>query len=180
MTQDNIVLIGYRAVGKSTVGALLAQRLGRTWVDLDTAFEAAAGESIATFVAREGWPAFRQQEKALVQHYAQARGLVLATGGGVILDPENVACLKASGIVIWLQATPQTIQTRLSQDQQQTAARPGLTGKGTVAEVGEVLASREPLYRAAADYTISVDTLSPMAVVEEIMQLLEVQENQQP
>lgn len=178
MTNGNIVLIGYRAVGKSTVAALLAQRLGRPWVDLDAVFEAAAGETIAAFVAREGWPAFRQQEKALVQRYAQARGLVLATGGGVILDPENVACLKASGILIWLQATPQTIQARLRQDQQQTAARPGLTDKGTMAEVEEILASREPSYRAAADYTISVDTLSPAAVVEEILQLLTTQEHQ--
>jgi shikimate kinase len=167
--QDNIVLIGYRAVGKSTIGALLAARLGRPFVDLDAVFEAEAGQSIAAFVEQAGWPAFRQREQELVRRYAGQRGLVIATGGGVVLAPENIALLRASGRLIWLKAAPATIRARLHQDPRQVSDRPSLTGQGTVAEIDAVLAAREPLYAAAADLTLEVDEVPPEAVVAAIL-----------
>lgn len=176
MTPGNIILIGYRAVGKSTIGALVAQRLGRRFVDLDAVLEEEAGESIAALVARAGWPEFRRREKELVQRCAGERGLVVATGGGVVLDPDNVAALRGSGLVIWLQAAPATIQARLRGEAQQLAARPGLTSKGTLAEVDEVLAAREPFYKAAAMATVAADTASPEVLVQEIINLVEVWE----
>ena len=143
----NIVLIGYRAVGKTTVGEQVAQMLGRTLIDFDAILEQEAGEPIADLVSREGWPEFRRREKEVVQRYAIPKGMVLATGGGVVLDRENTALLKATGKLIWLRALPATIKARLSRDIKQTEARPGLTAKGTLDEIDEVLADREPLYQ---------------------------------
>jgi shikimate kinase len=176
----NIVLIGYRAVGKSTVAAQVAHRLGRPMIDLDAVMEQEAGESIPDLVRREGWAEFRRREKAVVKRYASQAGMVLATGGGVILDAENTARLRATGKLIWLKATPATIKARLSQDQQQTAARPGLTPKGTLNEIDEVLAWREPLYQAAATVSLSVDTASAAEVAQRIVDLVRTweQENQ--
>jgi len=169
--QENIVLIGYRAVGKSTLGALLATRLGRPFIDLDAVFEAEAGQTISAFVEQAGWPAFRRREQELVRRYAGRQGLVIATGGGVVLDPENIALLRGSGRLIWLKATPATIRARLHQDQRQVADRPSLTGQGTIAEIDEVLAVREPLYAAAAHLVLEVDSAAPEALVQAILQL---------
>jgi shikimate kinase len=176
----NIVLIGYRAVGKTTVGAQVAHRLGRPLIDFDAILEQEAGESIPNLVSREGWPEFRRREKAVVQRYASQEGLVLATGGGVILDQENTARLKATGKLIWLKASSATIKARLSCDAQQTATRPGLTAKGTLGEIDEVLASREPLYQEAATVSLAVDTESAAEVAQRIVDLVRTweQENQ--
>lgn len=174
----NIVLIGYRAVGKTSVGALVAQRLGRPLIDFDAVVETEAGESIPDLVRREGWPEFRRREKAVVQRYASQEGLVLATGGGVVLDAENIACLRATGKLIWLQASPATIKARLGRDGEQTAARPGLTAKGTVGEVDEVLAAREPLYKEAATLSLTVDTDSVAAVAQRIIDLVRTWEKE--
>jgi shikimate kinase len=176
----NIVLIGYRAVGKTTVGALVAHRLGRPMIDLDAIVEQEGGESIPDLVSREGWEEFRRREKAVVQRFASQKGMVLATGGGVILDAENTACLKATGKLVWLKALPATIRARLSRDLQQTAARPGLTAKGTLKEIDEVLAGREPLYQEAATVSLAVDTESAAAVAQRIIDLVRTweQENQ--
>jgi len=178
MTQAiaNIILIGYRAVGKTTIGALLAERLGRRFVDLDVEVEAEAGETIAALVQRSGWPEFRRREKEVVRRSAALPGLVLATGGGVVLDPENIALLQASGRLIWLKASPTTIRARLRQEAAQVAARPGLTALGTLAEIDEVLAAREPLYKAAADLTLDVDKATPEELVQEILHRIQVWE----
>lgn len=168
----NIVLIGYRAVGKTSIGARVAQRLGRPFIDLDAALEAEFGESIAALVARFGWPEFRRREKEMVRRVATQGGLVIATGGGVILDPENVQNLQANGRLIWLKATPATIRARLEEEPGQVAMRPTLTGQGTLAEIEEVLAVREPLYEAAAMVTLAVDTSPPEELVEKILDLV--------
>ena len=110
----NLVLIGYRATGKTSVGARLAEVLQRPFVDLDQVLVREAGRSVADIVAQGGWAEFRRLEKELVARYRDARGQVLATGGGVVLDPDNVAALRENGILIWLTADPAAIQARLS------------------------------------------------------------------
>ena len=131
----NLVLIGYRATGKTSVGARLAEVLQRPFVDLDQVLVREAGRSVADIVAQGGWAEFRRLEKQLVARYRDARGLVLATGGGVVLDPNNVAALRENGILIWLTADPAAIQARLAQDQPRDANRPSLTGGDTIREV---------------------------------------------
>ena len=108
---------------------MLAEKLARPLVDLDQVLEAEAGRSIADLVAAKGWAEFRQREKELVARYGRACGLVLATGGGAVLDPENVEILRENGVVVWLMADPDTIRDRLSRDQVQESQRPSLTGR---------------------------------------------------
>jgi len=165
----NLVLIGYRACGKTSVGAALARRLGRPCLDLDQVLVAEAGRSIAEIVAREGWPGFRRREKELVGRYAGKTGQVLAPGGGVILDPENIRSLQENGVIIWLQAQPDTIKERLSQDLGQQVNRPGLTEGDYLQEVERVLAAREPLYRQAADIEIDTTGLTVAQVADLVL-----------
>lgn len=171
LTEDrNLVLIGGRASGKTSVGKALALALKRPFVDLDEMLVAEAGCSIAELVATEGWPGFRRREKELVERYARFPGQVLAPGGGVILDPENVQILRQHGLIIWLTAEPATLGQRLRQDLARQESRPSLTGADPVAEMERVLAEREPLYRAAAHLVFDTTGLSIPEVVNRILE----------
>ncbi len=167
--ERNLVLIGYRATGKSAVGSLLAQELARPFVDLDQVLEEEMGCSITDLVAEKGWPEFRRREKEVVARFGRAGGQVLATGGGAVLEPENVEILRQKGVVVWLRADPATIQERLSRDQREVSQRPSLTGRSTLEEVAEVLQSRQPLYAAAAHIVIDSDRHSLEQVVEQVL-----------
>ena len=172
----NLVLIGYRATGKTSVGARLAEVLHRPFVDLDQVLVREAGRSVADIVAQGGWAEFRRLEKQLVARYRDARGQVLATGGGVVLDPDNVAALRENGILIWLMADPAAIQARLAQDQPRDASRPSLTGGDTIREVLAVLAARAPLYQAAAQISIDTTHWSEAQVVKLVLAALKSEE----
>ena len=169
----NLVLIGYRATGKTAAGARLAQVLGRRFVDLDQVLVQEAGQSIAEIVAQRGWEEFRRREKELVARFCHPEGLVLATGGGVVLDDENVQALRQSGLIIWLTADAATIQARLAQDKSPKDSRPSLTGADPLAEVTEVLQSRQRLYLAAAQIIVDTADRSVTQVVEEILATLQ-------
>jgi shikimate kinase len=165
----NLVLIGYRATGKSSVGAELASLLNRPLVDLDEILVREAGCSIADIVAQGGWEDFRRREKELARRFGKGQGQVLATGGGVVLDPENVDVLREHGIIIWLKADPASIKKRLGLDAATQAYRPSLTGADILAEVEKMLAEREPLYRGAAHIIIDTTNLSISEVVDQIL-----------
>jgi shikimate kinase len=170
--QPNLVLIGYRATGKTSVGSRLAEALDRPFVDLDQVLVREAGRSIAAIVAQGGWAEFRRLEKELVARYRDASGKVLATGGGVVLDPDNVAALQENGILIWLTADPAAIQARLAQDQPRDANRPSLTGGDAVREVLAVLEARAPLYQAAAEISVDTTHRSVAQVVKLVLEAL--------
>jgi shikimate kinase len=144
----NIYLIGPRASGKTTLGRQLAQRLGRPFVDLDARFVETCGETIAELVAREGWDAFRQAEADILAQTAKEKGLVAATGGGVVLLPQNRALLSR-GVVLYLQAHPDRLAERLVADLN-PEQRPNLTELGLREEIVATLAEREPLYFSLA------------------------------
>lgn len=169
----NLVLIGGRACGKTSVGKALAQALERPFVDLDEVLVAQAGCSIAELVAASGWPEFRRREKKLVAHYAGLAGQVLAPGGGVVLDPENVRNLREHSLVIWLTADPAILGQRLRGDDSSQEFRPSLTGADPVAEMARVLAEREPLYGAAAHLIIDTAGLSIDQVVKRILAIID-------
>ena len=172
----NLVLIGYRATGKTAVGARLAEILGYPFVDLDRVLVQEAGEPIVDIVAKGGWPEFRRREKELVARLRHTQGQVLATGGGVVLDSDNVAALRENGIIIWLTADAETIQARLTQDQPQDANRPSLTGGDTIREVAEVLKQRYPLYQAAAQITVDTTHRAVAQVVETVLAAVKLKE----
>jgi len=171
LTPDlNLVLIGGRASGKTSVGQALAEILHRPFVDLDEVLVAEAGRSIADLVAEKGWPEFRRREKELVARYGSRPGQVLAPGGGVVLDPDNVQILKKKGLVIWLTAPPALLRERLQRDEGGQDYRPSLTGADPGSEMERVLAEREPLYRAAAHLVLDTTGLSIGQVVGRILE----------
>jgi shikimate kinase len=164
----NIVLMGFMGVGKTSVGRELALRLKREFVDLDELLEVKLGVSITEFFAAKGEAAFRKLEKEAIRSLAQKRGLVLATGGGAVLDPENVRALREKGVLILLTAEPETIAQRLAGD----LSRPLLGPDASVERIGKLLAQREAAYQAAAKVEIATDHLTPDQVAEEIVRCL--------
>jgi len=164
----HVVFIGFRATGKTTVGKMVAQFLRRKFVDTDVLIEERAGQSIAEIVKEEGWPGFRQREKETIKELTQEHDLVIAVGGGAVLDEENVRYLKQNGILIWLKASPETICNRLNQDKKTDSQRPSLTGKEVTAEIEEVLKQRLPIYQKVADIEIDTEKYS----LEEIVKLV--------
>jgi shikimate kinase len=165
----NIVLIGYRGTGKSTVGKLLATRLGRELVSTDKEIVTRAKRTISEIVALKGWEYFRDLESEVCRELAGRDQLVIDTGGGAILRAQNVEALKKNGTVFWLTASVETISKRIGGDNQ----RPSLTGtKSFVDEVQDVLRERAPKYQAAADHVVATDDRSIDQLVEVLLALL--------
>jgi shikimate kinase len=162
----NIVLIGYRGTGKSSVGKILASKTGMPLVSTDEQIVRKAGRSIPEIVEKQGWEHFRDIETDVVEEWAGRDGLILDCGGGVILRDRNRDLLRRKGFVVWLTAAIPTILERISGDTQ----RPSLTsGKSFTDEVAEVLAVRTPLYRNTAHQAVSTDDGTPEKVAERIL-----------
>lgn len=165
----NIVLMGYRGTGKSTVGRRLAARLGRELVSTDAEIVRRAQRTIPEIVAQEGWEFFRDLESDICRELASLDHLVIDTGGGAILRAQNVEELKKNSTVFWLMASVETIAKRIGSDNQ----RPSLTGtKSFVEEIQDVLRERTPKYQAAADHSIATDNRSVTQLVETILTLI--------
>ena len=170
----NIVLIGYRGTGKSTVARQLALRLGWDWVDADVEVELRAGKSIAAIFADDGPEAFRDWESAVLADLAHRERTVLAAGGGAVLREANRRALSAGGKLIWLQAGPTTISQRIAGDAATARRRPGLTAAGSEDEIVAVLAERIPIYQSCADVAIDTKGKTPGDVALEIMAFLDL------
>lgn len=165
----NIVLIGYRGTGKSTVGRILADRLSRELVSTDAEIIKRTNRSIPDIVQQSGWNYFRDLESDVCRDLAARDGILIDTGGGIILRSENVAVLKKHGVVFWLVAGVPEIAARIGRDDQ----RPSLTeGKSFVEEIEEVLREREPKYRRAAHHLIQTDQRAPAEVADSILEVL--------
>ena len=165
----NLVLIGYRGTGKSTVGKVLARRLGRTVVSTDAEIVKRAQLSVPEIVKQFGWDHFRDLESAVCRDFAARDQLIIDTGGGAILRPENVDALRRTGTLVWLTATVETITRRIGGDTQ----RPSLTGtKSFTEEIRDVLTERTPKYQAAANHVVSTDGVSTAEVASRILQLI--------
>jgi shikimate kinase len=165
----NLILIGYRGSGKTTVGRLLANRLGWTFADADERVEATAGKSIAELFASEGELSFRDRESAALAELCARSRCVIATGGGAILREHNRQLLKTGGFVAWLTAPPEALWERLQTDPITAARRPHLTLTGGLDEVRALVAARAALYTETADFAVVSDTLSPEAVADAIL-----------
>ena len=162
----NVVLIGYRGTGKSTDGKIVAARLGRELLSTDTEIVQLAGQTIPQIVEQHGWEYFRDLESKICQDLASKDGVVIDTGGGAILRPQNVEVLKRTGRLFWLTASDEASAKRIGSDTQ----RPPLTGtKSFVDEIQDVLRERLPQYQAAADETIETGGKSVTQVADEIL-----------
>jgi len=166
---SRIYLIGSRGSGKTTVGRLLAARLGWSFVDMDDLIEAAAGKSIAEVFATEGESGFRDREATALTEISHRPDHVIATGGGIVVRPENRSRLCETGYCVWLTAPAETLWDRIRVDVATPDRRPALTGLSPEEEIRHVLATREPLYRSVAHQSIPTDAQSPDAVVSTIL-----------
>ena len=147
---------------------MLADRLKQAFVDADRELEKENRTSIREMVGQHGWEYFRGKERETLMRLCKGDRQVIATGGGIILSPENIRLMKENGKVIWLKADAMTIKSRMLQDEKTESQRPALTEKGLLNEIEEMLSFRSPLYENAAD--ISVDTDS--AGTEDICSIL--------
>ncbi len=162
----NIVLIGYRGTGKSTVAKILGQRLGRKVISTDADIVKEARQSISQIVEQFGWDHFRGLETQMCRKLQDQTNLVIDTGGGLILKEENVKILKANGTFFWLTAEVPTIVKRISGDTQ----RPSLSGtKSFVEEIEDILKERTPKYQAAANHVLPTDRNSPHQIADSIL-----------
>lgn len=162
----NIVLIGYRGTGKSTVGRILATRLGRKLVSTDAEVVKRAKLAIPEIVQRFGWEHFRDLESEVCRDLGGKDDLIIDTGGGAVLRQQNVDVLKKNGTLFWLTAEVPTIARRIGGDTQ----RPSLTGtKSFTEEIQEVLEQRLPKYQAAADHVIATEGRTVEEVVASIL-----------
>jgi len=165
----NILLIGYRGTGKTTVAKCLARRLGWDWIDADVEIERRAGKSIAEIFAQQGEEAFRDLETEVVADLTAGDSQILALGGGAILREENRRRIASAGTVVWLKASAETIHARITADATTAGRRPNLTASGGMAEIRELLDFRTPIYRQCADLQIDTDERTPDEIAEEII-----------
>lgn len=163
-----LVLVGPTGAGKSSVGALLARRLGRTFVDVDAVVEADRGMPVSEIFLREGEPAFRAIERAALLRALHVPGAVVATGAGVVLDAGNRAALSAADVV-HLQASVDAQLQRLAGD----ASRPLLAGGDREAVLQAMARARGPLYADVARWHIPTDGHDAPGVVDAVVRLLE-------
>jgi shikimate kinase len=168
----NIILIGYRCTGKTSVGKRLAVRLGIPFYDTDELIQSDAGKTIREMVDEEGWDAFRAQERAIIKKLPSSAGAVIAAGGGAIMDAENRKALKHKGLFVWLIADVRTIVERMQSDRTSTAQRPPLTGQSLEQETAEVLEARKPIYRELSDCAIDTSGKGIDAIADEICSAL--------
>jgi len=166
--RENLVLIGFMGCGKSTVGRNLHQILGWPLVDMDGLIEQRAGMAIPAIFAEEGEAGFRRREGELLAEL-EADGLskrIIATGGGVILNPENRARLRRLGYVIWLRAPAKTVLARTSRSHD----RPLLQAEKPLERIQTMLAERTPLYEETAHLEIDTSDLSADEIATGILE----------
>ena len=166
----NIILIGYRGTGKTAVGKKIAEALKKKFVETDKLIVKKEGMDIPSIVKKNGWDFFRKLEKEVVGKVSEKDNMVISTGGGVILDHENIENLKRNGKIIWLDAKPETIEYRMTNSNNKD--RPPLKGKDAIEEIKEVLEERKEKYNKAADLTINTDNKTINEVAKEIISLI--------
>lgn len=160
----NIVLCGFMATGKSSVGRMLANRMSYEFLDMDAAIEKEEGVSIPQIFALRGEPVFRALETRMVERMADAQGLIIATGGGTIVNPKNLEKLKSCGVVVTLTADIPTILQRAGSGED----RPLLQAEDRVERIKSLLQQRASAY-AQADIVVDTSSLTIEEVAQQII-----------
>jgi len=169
----NFFLVGLMGAGKTTVGRTLARHTGKTFYDSDHEIERKTGVKITTIFDIEGESRFREREKQIIAELCQLQDIVLATGGGAILAPENRLVLKAHGTVIYLRAQIDDILARTKHDK----TRPLLQTANPREKLAQLYQQRDPLYMEIADVVIDTSSQNVNSLVQRLEQRLL---NQQP
>lgn len=168
----NIFLIGYRATGKSTVAQNISATLGLNCVDSDALIVQAAGMTIAEIFATETEDGFRERESEVVAKIALGDNQVVALGGGAVLRRENRAAIRNQGMIVWLQASVDSVCARLTEDSQTQSQRPQLTTHDLHDEVSELMERRRDIYADIADFAVDTESLDAAEVACEIIATL--------
>ena len=164
----HLVLVGLMGAGKTTVGRVCARRLGRGFVDTDALVETNAGATIPELFGTEGEAGFRVRERAAVADaMASPEPLVIACGGGAMVDPENRRAVRNGGVVVWLQAPPDVLAGRVERDG--LAARPLMTAGPSVVTLSRLADSRGETYAAAAHATVTTEDRDAEAVADSVL-----------
>jgi len=168
----NIVLVGYRCSGKTTVGKILAYKMGREFIDTDQVIEEIMSCPISSIVAQKGWNYFREIEKKVIRESSRLNDRVIATGGGAILDAENVTNLRSNAFLIWLDGNSDVMKERFKSQHGSAHSRPPLTGADPLEEFDGVMESRRTVYEKAAHYAVDTSFLTSLEVADSIMRHL--------
>jgi shikimate kinase len=168
--KSSIALIGFMAVGKSAVGKRLADITGKTFVEVDYLIEEKAGKPVNRIFKEEGEITFREYEIAVIKQISNEKNLVVACGGGMVLNKINIDRLKQESVIIWLTASIQSILERLENPGE---IRPLITGKNRENEVQSLLRFRQPFYERAADLQVNTTGLTLDHIAENILKKLE-------
>lgn len=168
MNKPNIILIGLMAVGKSTVGRVLARDLGMDFYDSDHEIEARAGAAVSWIFDVEGEAGFREREHQVLDLLSRRQGIVLATGGGAVMNACNRSMLAARGVVVLLESPLERLVERTRRDRK----RPLLQNANPGEVLGRLQRERMPLYRDIADYTFVTDRQGPKVLAREIQSRL--------
>ena len=162
----NLVLIGFMGVGKTIVGKRLAERLNYYFIDTDGLIEEMESMTIAEIFERYGETLFRKREGAVVENVSRLERCVIATGGGVVLNPHNIARLKDHGLLVHLSLSLETIYERIGQ----FSTRPLFKKENPGQALEALFRSREPLYQACSDITVDRNGLDVEETVEKVLQ----------
>lgn len=165
---ENIFLVGLMGAGKTSVGRLLARRLKKAFYDTDQEIERRTGVKIPVIFEIEGEAGFRAREAAVLADLARRKNIVLATGGGAVLSPENRRLLVHNGTVVYLRATVEDLWARTRHDKN----RPLLQGGDPLAKLGELIGQRDPLYRETAHLVVDTGSQSAGSLAYKLEQLL--------
>jgi len=164
----NIILIGYRCTGKTSVGKKLSERLDLPFIDTDGLIMLDAGMSVDEIVREGGWTLFRQKEREVIGGLSSVENVIIAPGGGALEDPENREVLRGNGLFVWLTADSKTVVERMRSDRKSGGQRPPLSRGDPGTEAAVMIRKREPVYRELADLAIDTSNKSIDAVADEI------------
>ncbi len=170
----NIALIGFMGVGKTAVGRVLAEKLGKNFVELDSLIEQKAEKPIPDIFQQDGETAFRELEIEVTKEVSKDKNLVIACGGGIVLNKINIDRLRENARMVYLTASPDVILKRVANEEGQ---RPLLEVDNPTLTVRELLGFRKPFYERAADITINTSKLDINSVAEQIISKLKDDES---
>lgn len=165
---NNIYFIGLMGAGKTTIGRLLAKQMGREFYDSDVEIERKTGVKIPLIFELEGEDGFRRRETAAIEELSQLDHVVVATGGGAVLNPDNRKLLKNSGKIIYLRAKVHDLYQRTRNDK----SRPLLQGANPKQKLEQLYIARDPIYTELADYIVDTGAQSAIEITNYIEQLL--------
>ena len=168
LQKEKVILTGYRATGKTSIGKILADMLGFDFIDTDLAIEKSQGESITEMVGRGGWDLFRKKEEDMLLELCRRSNIVIASGGGSVMHENAWKKLRKNALSVWLTVGIKTICQRLAADSNTDDQRPALTEMGTMDVISMVLAERQPLYEKSSDLIIDTERKTPEEVAEVI------------